>query len=317
MPTLPQRLHPGDTIGLIAPASAPPDPKSIDKAVAAVENMGFKVKLARNVRKRWGFLAGSDRDRAADVMQMFADRKVHGILCVRGGYGTARLLPLLDYSIVRNNPKVFNGYSDITALHCAFLKEAGLLTFHGPMATSDFIKDEYPRFSRQSFLNILTQPEPYGGIRRGYTGKTVSILRRGKISGRLIGGNLCILCTMIGTRFEPSFRNKILFFEDVDEEPFRVDRMLTHLLNLGLLQQVAGIAIGVNSNCDDPKAKTAKEYRQTQTDVFRDRLLPLKVPIVMGLPFGHIPHNATLPVGGRATLDAIKGDLILTSAAVK
>src|ERR1700734_3073666 len=114
MPTLPQRLHPGDTIGLVAPASAPPDPKSIDKAVTALEKLGFKVKLARNVRQRWGYLAGSDRDRAADLMQMFGDPKVHGILCVRGGYGTARILPLLDYRVVRKNPKVFCGYSDIT-----------------------------------------------------------------------------------------------------------------------------------------------------------------------------------------------------------
>src|SRR5208282_1343495 len=135
-----------------------------------------------------------------------------------------------------------------------------------------FIKDQYPQFSRESFLAMLTQPKPYGSIRRGYAGKTISILRRGKVSGQLIGGNLCILCTMIGTRFEPSFRNKILFFEDVDEEPFKVDRMLTQLLNVGLLQQVAGIAIGVNSNCADPKAKSAKEYRQTLEDVFRDRL---------------------------------------------
>jgi muramoyltetrapeptide carboxypeptidase len=317
MLTLPQRLHPGDTIGLIAPASAPPDPKSIDKAVTAIEKMGFQVKLARNVRKRWGFLAGSDRDRAADIMQMFADREVHGILCVRGGYGTARLLDLLDYRVVRKNPKIFAGYSDITALHCAFMQEANLLTFHSPMATSDFIKDRYPRFSYDSFLAMMTQPKPYGSIRRGYKDKTVSILRRGKVSGELIGGNICILCTMIGTRFQPSFRKKILFIEDIGEEPFKYDRMLTHLLNVGLLQQVAGVAVGINTDCADPKAKTAKEYRQTLEDVFRDRLLPLKVPVVIGLPFGHVPHNATLPVGGRATLDALNGDLILTSPAVK
>jgi muramoyltetrapeptide carboxypeptidase len=317
MPTLPQRLHPGDTIGLIAPASAPPNPKSIDEAVAALEKMGFKVKLAHNVRKRLGFLAGSDRDRAADLMQMFADPKVHGILCARGGYGTGRLLSLLDYRIVRKNPKVFAGYSDITALHCAFLNEASLLTFHAPMATSDFVKVELPQFSRQSFLDVLMHPRPFGGICNGYPKKTVSILRRGKVSGQLIGGNLAILCTMIGTRYEPSFRNRILFFEDVDEHPFRFDRMLTCLLNVGLLQQVAGIAIGVNTHCEDPRAKTAKEYRQTLADVFRDRLLPLKVPIVMGLPFGHTPYNATIPIGARATLDAEQGDLILTSAAVK
>src|SRR5882757_8856175 len=168
MLTLPQRLHPGDTIGLIAPASAPADPKAIDRSVAAMEQMGFKVKLARNVRKRWGFVAGPDRDRAADIMQMFTDRKVNGILCVRGGYGTARLLPLLDYSVVRDNPKVFAGYSDITSLHCAFLKVANLLTFHSPMPASDFIQESYPEFSRQSFLKMLMDPKPYGSVCQGY-----------------------------------------------------------------------------------------------------------------------------------------------------
>ncbi len=317
MLTLPQRLSPGDTIGLIAPASAPVDPKAIDHSVAAVEGMGFKVKLARNVRKRWGFLAGGDRERAADIMQMFADRKVDGILCVRGGYGTGRLLNLLDYSVVRKNPKVFAGYSDITALHSAFAKEANLLTFHSPMAASDFIKKPGSDFARKSFLAMVTQAQPYGSIQKGYKKKTVTILRRGKVSGELVGGNICLLANLIGTRFQLSFKNKILFFEDVDEEPFRYDRMITHLLNVGLLQQVAGIAIGQNTNCEDPKAKTVKEYRQPLMDVFRDRLLPLKVPIVAGLPFGHVPDNATIPVGGYATLDAIKGDLILTSAAVK
>lgn len=317
MLTLPQRLHTDDTIGLIAPASAPADPKAVDKCVGALEEMGFKAKLARNVHKRWGFLAGSDRDRAADIMQMFADRKVKGVLCVRGGYGTGRLLNLLDYSIVRKNPKVFAGYSDITALHCAFMNEANLLTFHSPMAASDFIKEPGSSFARKSFLAMVTQAEPYGSIRRGYKGKTVSILRRGKVSGQLIGGNICLLANLIGTRFFPDFRNKILFFEDVDEEPFRYDRMITHLLNVGALQQVAGIAIGQNTNCEDPKRKAMKEYRQTLMDVFRDRLLPLKIPIVAGLPFGHIPDNATIPVGCRATLDAIKGDLIIDSVALK
>jgi len=189
MLTLPQRLNPGDTVGLIAPASAPVDPQAIDKSLDALENLGFKPKLARNVRKRWGFVAGGDRDRAADIMQMFADRKVHGILCVRGGYGTGRLLNLLDYSVARKNPKVFAGYSDITALHCAFMKEANLLTFHSPMAASDFIKKPGSRFARKSFLAMVTQPQPYGSIRRGYKKETISILRRGKVSGQLIGGN--------------------------------------------------------------------------------------------------------------------------------
>ncbi len=317
MPTIPERLHPGDTIALIAPASAPPDPKVVDHSVAALEEMGFKVKLGRNVRKRWGFLAGKDRERAGDIMQMFTDRKVNGIICLRGGYGTPRLLPMLDYQTIRENPKVFIGFSDITALHCAFLKKSNLLSFHGPMTGSHFVKKEYPQFWRDSILKLVTEPTSFGSISNGYDGKTVSIIRRGTASGELIGGNLSLLCTLMGTPFQPSFSKKILFLEDLDETPYRMDRLLTHLLNAGVLQQVAGIAIGICENCVDPKAKTAGEYRQSLEDVMKERLLPLQVPVVFGLPFGHVPYNATIPVGGRATLDAVKGDLILTSPAVR
>lgn len=317
MPTLPQRLQPGDTLGILAPASAPPDPHNLDRAVAALEKLGFKIKLAPNVRKRWGYLAGGDRERASDLMRLFMDRKVNAILCVRGGYGTARLLPLLDYAVIRSHPKIFVGYSDITSLHCAFLKQADLVSFHGPMLNSDFVNDDMPKFTVSSFLRLLGEPVAYGSITQGYRRQTVETLRRGTARGQLIGGNLTLLCTTVGTRWQPEFKGSIFFLEDLGEEPYRMDRMLTHLLNAGLLQQVAGIAIGINKDCFDPKAKKAKEYRQTLEDVFRDRLLPLKVPIVMGLPFGHIPHNATLPVGGEVLLDANRGELVITQPAVR
>ena len=316
MPMLPNRLQPGDTLGIIAPASAPPDPKNLDRAVSVLEKLGYRIKLAPNVRKRWGFLAGSDRERASDLMRMFTDRKVNAIFCVRGGYGTARLLPLLDYAAIRANPKIFVGYSDITSLHCAFLKKAGLVSFHGPMLNSDFVNDDMPQSTVKSFFRLLSEPVAYGSIAQGYRRQTLETLRRGVARGPLIGGNLTILCTTIGTPWQPDFRGRILFLEDLSEEPYRMDRMLTYLLNAGVLQQVAGIAIGINKDCVDPKAKTAKEYRQTLEDVFRDRLLPLKVPVVMGLPFGHIPHNATLPVGGEVLLDAHRGELLITKAAV-
>ena len=161
------------------------------------------------------------------------------------------------------------------------------------------------------------QPSPPGSIRDGYKRKTIAILRRGIASGPLIGGNLSLLCATLGTPYQPPFKNCILFFEDLGEVPYRFDRMLTQLLNAGLLQQVAGIAIGINANCQDPKARNASEYRQTLEDVFQERLLPLGVPVVTGLPFGHIPLKATLPVGVRATLDAVAGDLTVDEPAVK
>lgn len=312
----PKRLHPGDTVALIAPASAPPDPKAIDRSIAVLEKLGFKVRLAAKVRKRHGYLAGHDRERAADLMKSFADRRVKAILCVRGGYGTARLLPRLNYQIIRANPKIFVGYSDITSLHCAFLTRANLVTFHGPMLNSDFIHRRLPEFTLESFLRTLTRAEPPGSICAGYKEKTVTILRGGMTRGPLLGGNLSLLCTVLGTPYLPRLKGSILFLEDIDEAPYRFDRMLTHLLNAGVLQQVAGIAIGLNANCEDPKAKKTKEYRQTLEEVLRERLLPLKVPIVSGLPFGHVPHNATLPIGVETVLDARRGDLRIDAPGV-
>jgi muramoyltetrapeptide carboxypeptidase len=317
MPTKPTHLSMGDVVGVIAPASAPADPKNIDRSLTRLEELGFKPKPARNLRKRWGFLAGSDRERAGDLMKMFADREVKAIFCLRGGYGTARLLPLLDYDLIRSHPKILIGYSDITSVHCALLTRANLVSFHGPMLNSDLIKKRVPGFTIRSLLATVTQPTPAGSICQGYTSSTVRVLRPGTASGRLIGGNISILCASVGTPYQPSFKGSILFFEDLDEVPYRFDRMLTHLLNAEILQQVAGVAIGINCRCEDPKPNTAKEYRQSLNDVLKERLAPLKVPVVSGLPFGHIPHNATVPIGVRATLDGSKGDLIITEPAVR
>ncbi len=303
-------------MGIIAPASAPPESRKVERAVALLKSLGFRIKLAPHVHQRLGYLAGNDRQRAGDLMRMFTDKKVDAILCVRGGYGTARLLPLLDYKLIRANPKIFVGYSDITSLHCAFLTQAGFVSFHGPMLNSDFAHADLPDFTLKSFLTTLA-----GGARRvdissGYGANTIKTLRPGIARGRLIGGNLALLGTLVGTPWQPPFRGSILFLEDVGEAPYRWDRMLTHLLNCGLLQQVAGIAIGLNADCEDPVAKKTKEYRQTLEEVLRERLLPLRIPIVIGLPFGHVPHNATLPVGVRAELDAKRATLRLLEAAV-
>jgi muramoyltetrapeptide carboxypeptidase len=315
MPTKPARLKNGDTLGVVAPASAPANPKNIDLALAALERLGFKARPATNLRKRWGFLAGTDRERADDLMEAFGDNTINGIICLRGGYGTARLLPLLDYETIQLNPKIFIGYSDITSLHCALLAKANLVSFHGPMLNSDLLKENIPAFTIQSFLRTLMQPAPSGSVCQGYR-KTIKILAPGIASGCLVGGNLSILCASLATPYQPSFKDAILFLEDLDEEPYRFDRMLTQLLNAGLLQQVAGVAVGINKNCKDPKAKRSTEYRQTLEDVLTERLFPLKKPVVTGLPFGHVRHNATVPVGVRVTLDGEKGDLWICEPAV-
>ncbi len=370
MPPLlkPARLEPGQTIGVCCPASAPPDPDAIDRPLAVLAGLGYQNRLAPHARDRHGFLAGSDRDRAGDLMRLFRDRRVDAIFCVRGGYGCTRLLDRLDYPVMRAHPKILLGYSDITALHCALLKKAGLVSFHGPVLNSDFLRDPLNQFTLASLWRTLTLAKPAGSLGgalhplaraprecaeasgartflsasaapevpeadknvraplggcpaklpeppSGQGGPTS--LSSGCATGRLVGGNLSLLCALVGTPWLPSLRGRILFFEDVDEAPYRLDRMLTHLLSAGALRGVAGIAIGTNVACDDPKRDQFQEYRQTATDVLRERLVPLGVPIVCGLPFGHQAVNATLPVGVRAELDARRGDLRILESAVR
>lgn len=306
----------GDTVGIIAPASPPPDPLAVDRAVAALEKFGFKPKLAPHVRARHGFLAGNDQERLADLMAMFTDPTVKAMICLRGGYGAARLLPLIDYDIIRRHPKILAGYSDITSLHSVLQKEAQLISFHSPMLNGALAAPDLPEFTRAAFLRTLTEAKPAGSICQGYDKKGVTTVRRGTAEGPLIGGNLSVLCASLGTPYAPSFAGRILFLEDVGERPYRLDRMLTHLWNAGILAQVAGVAIGVNADCEEPKEPPAKEYRQTAADVIAERLSSLSVPVVTGLPFGHVELNATLPVGAQALLDGDNGDLIITESAV-
>jgi muramoyltetrapeptide carboxypeptidase len=313
----PERLCLGDTVGLIAPASPPPDPKAIDRAAEALEQYGFKPKLAKNVRERHGFLAGSDRERATDFMAMFTDKKVKAVVCLRGGYGCYRILDRLDYAAIRRNPKIFCGYSDITALHSLLATKCGLISFHAPMWNGALADPRVPAFTKNSFVKTVTEAKAPGSIRAGYNGKTISILRGGIAEGRLIGGNLSLICASLGTPFAPSFKNKILFFEDISERPGRVDRMLTHLWHAGVFAQVAGIAVGVNQDCEEPCEKTLREFQQSSADVVRERLAALRVPVVIGLPFGHMDLNATIPVNAKARLDGRRGDLIITEAAVR
>ena len=313
----PERLCFGDTIGIVAPASAPPDPKAVDRAAAALERFGFKPKLAKNVRARLGFLAGTDRERAADLMAMFADKKVKAIICLRGGYGASRILERLDYDVIRRHPKILSGYSDITSLHFALAQKVNLISIHAPMLNGALADPKVPEFTKKSFFRTVMEARPSGSICDGYEGKTVSILRGGMAEGRLIGGNLSLICASLGTPFAPSFKGKILFFEDVSERPYRFDRLLTQLLNAGIFSQVAGVAVGVNHDCDEKKKNPAAEYEQSAADVIRERLSTLRVPVVTGLPFGHVDLNATIPCGARVLLDGKKGDLIITEAAVK
>lgn len=313
--TKPKRLKVGDTIGIIAPGGYITQ-DDLDKSIVNIEKLGLKPYFTENVLNRNGYLGGTDIHRSDDVNHMFNNDKVDGIICARGGYGCNRILPMLDYNAIKANPKVLVGYSDITALHNAIYAKTGLATFHGPVATSTFND-----FSMNNFINVVMEPKDKyvfhhsddyknGGDYEIYT------IREGKAVGELIGGNLRIIATLPGTPYDVDFKDKILFLEEIDEKPYRIDRMLTELLLAGKLQQVAGIALGVFTKCDQKVGSQKGELTFSLKEVLFDRLYDLGVPVIYGLSFGHIENKYTLPFGIKAKLDVMAQTITLEEPAV-
>ncbi len=305
----PQRLCEGDTIGLIAPAGNITDVR-VQKAVANIQSLGFKVKMGRHILDKYGYLAGSELRRVEDIHAMFSDPEVRGIWCVRGGYGVTRLLHLLDYKLIKKNPKPLIGYSDITALHQAIFVKTGLVGFHGQIAAAD-----WSDYTIQHLKNVLMHPSPEYTIAlmaESESGYTTEIINQGVAEGRLMGGNLSLLASLTGTDYEWWLRDSLVFMEDIEEKPYRIDRMLTQLLAAGELQKAKGIALGVFHKCEPD----ANEDSFSLMEVLRDRLGSLNVPIVYGLSFGHIKHQCLLPVGIQARLDTQNRTLTLLEAAV-
>ena len=312
----PPRLEPGDTIGLIAPAGPVRSRDAVQRAIRRLEQLGFRVLTARHLFQSRGYLAGSDGQRLADLHHFFRHPRLKAILCARGGYGSARLIPHLDFDLVRAHPKIFVGYSDLTALHAALHTRTGLVTFHGPMAGPDLGQPDLPEFTLQSLLRILTQPRAPGSILEPTQRSELRTLRKGRACGPLLPANLTLLVSTLGTPYRPDFRGRILCLEEVGEPPYRIDRMLTQLLHAGLLDQVAGIAIGHCERCSaDPSRKT-KPVDAHLEETWAECLRPLRKPVLLGLPFGHTRFNATLPWGVRAELDASGGDLQILEPAV-
>jgi len=306
----PKALKFGDTIGVIAPASPTTD-KNIKKVEKTLSDMGFKVKMGKSVYERHGYLAGRDEVRASDVNSMFEDDEVDGIICIRGGYGTPRILDLIDFEIIKNNPKVFVGYSDITALHIAFNQVAGLVTFHGPMASSDMI-NVFSSFSKEHLFKAIMNAEPIGRISNP-EGEEIVTIHGGIVEGTIIGGNLSLIADTIGTPYEIDVKGKILFIEEIEEEPYRIDRMLNQLRLSGKLDDAVGIILGDFKKCDAKEPDKSLTLEEVIDDYFR----PLNKPIVYNLQAGHCEPMVTIPFGIKARLDADKKELIFLENAVE
>jgi muramoyltetrapeptide carboxypeptidase len=308
----PKRLSPGDTIGVIAPAS--PGDSAVNAAgIKWLEEQGFKVQLGATVDQTLGYFSGSDALRAADINAMFASPEIDGIICLRGGYGTMRLLELLDYPNIRSHPKVFVGYSDITALHTSIGQHTGLVTFHGPMVSSDMGKG-LSDYTWDYFSRSITTTRPLGPIVNPPLSPPPIFLVPGLTQGYLTGGNLSLIVSTLGTPYEIDTRGKILCLEEVSEAPYRIDRMLTQLRLAGKLQDAAGIIFAVCTDCeaddDDPPTFTLEE-------VLQDRLGDLNKPVLYHLHFGHTADKATLPLGVMAVLgNQAKGLEIIETATI-
>jgi len=312
----PPRLKAGDTIGLITPGSFINEDE-LTESIKNLEDLGFKAVYTDNVTARYGYLGGKDEVRAQDVNLMFSRKDVQGIVCTRGGYGCSRILPLLDYNMIMNNPKVLVGYSDITSLLYGITAKTNMVTFHGPVGISTFNE-----FSLFYFKNTLM--DPAGSLKFWNArdekpddkSRQVVPIRGGRARGRLAGGNLSIVVSLIGTPYDINTDGKIVFLEEVGEEPYRVDRMLTQMIEAGKFDKAAGIALGVFEKCEAKEDDPSFPKSLALQEVLMDRLYKLNIPVIYGLSFGHITNKFTLPLGVMAELDVDNQNLTLLEPAV-
>lgn len=315
-PTLkPPRLKPGDTIGLVCPAAPAYNKQTVQVIVESMQALGFKIKFGKHVWDRYGYLAGKDADRAADLNDFFADSSVQGIVCVHGGWGCARLLPLLDYDTIRKNPKVIIGYSDITALLLGIYSQTGLVTFHGPEGAAS-----WNGFTVNYFRKVLMDAEAVfyenpkiAGDNLTQVADRIDTLGSGKARGKLLGGNLTVLSHMLGSAYVPDWKDSLFFCEDVDEAPYRMDRMVTQLKLCGILDEINGFIFG---KCTDCEPGNGSYGSLTLEDVWNDHVRPLKKPAYSGAMIGHIRQKFTIPVGLEAEIDADAGTIRFLESAV-
>jgi muramoyltetrapeptide carboxypeptidase len=315
VPIKPPALGPGATLGVVAPASPLYNRGDILRATAVLEGLGFQLELGPHIRDRHGYLAGDDAARAADLLSVWCDPAVDGVICLRGGYGSARIVDHLDMQALAARPKVFVGFSDITTLHLALGQRANLVTFYGPML-STFASPKLSDYTRDGFLRAVCQTEPIGQLQPNPDDPWVETITGGVAEGELAGGCLSLLAGALGTRTAPVWRDKIVFLEDVEEEPWSIDAKLVQLLRAGAFEGVAGLVIAEHAGVRPRDYRPAFPSTLSFEDVIDELLRPLGVPTLYNLPLGHGTHLATLPLGVRARLDADAGRLEMLEAGV-
>ena len=312
---LPPRLVPGNRIALVAPAGPLLDKDDLARSEALCRALGYEPVLGKSAYARHGYMAGTDDERLADLNGALADPSINGIWCIRGGYGSIRLLDQLNYSAMASRPKALIGFSDISALLNAVTRLTGVVTFHGPVARAGM-----PAFNRWHFDRVLTSPEPAGRLGRIPQPPDTLVPREDRIvtlcggvaEGHLAGGNLTLIQCLIGTPYFPDLAGAILFLEDVGEDLYRVDRMLAHLRLVGALRRLSGVLVGRFTRLNRSGGDGALGYDEVLAQYFE----PLGIPVAYGFPVGHIDTQWTLPLGIRARLDADAGEVELLEPAV-
>lgn len=306
---LPPGLKKGDTIGIISPSATLFEEMPFQFAREAVQALGFKVKMGQHVGNRYGHLAGTDQERADDLNRMFADPSVQGIICLRGGSGAARILDLINYDQIRTHPKVFMGYSDITAIHMAIYSQTGLVTFHGPMASST-----WPSYNATQFRSLFLERQLPVWKNQQSKGDDLVIrtnrirtIHGGEAAGELLGGNLSVLTGIAGSPYFPDFSGKIMFLEEVGEKLYRIDRMMSQLQLCGALENLAGFIFGHCTECNPGEGYGAL----TLDEILDHYIRPLGIPAYSGAMIGHISRQFILPVGGRVRMNAAAGSISL------
>ncbi|WP_002149587.1 S66 peptidase family protein [Bacillus cereus] len=295
----PNALQKGDTVMIIAP-SGPPTLENVLKGVNVLQEMGLFVIIGKSVYEKYGYLAGSDQVRLDDIHEAFTNTEVKAVFCVRGGYGSARLLPYIQYELIQRNPKIFWGYSDITALHTAFSRYAELVTFHGPMIEE--LGKGTDSLSLSSFNQLF---HPYSSIL--YASECIVPSSACTATGTLVGGNLAVLTSVIGSPYEISTANTLLLLEDIGEEPYRIDRMLNQLLLSGKFNECNGV---IFSSCHDCNPSKPSQSLQT---ILYEYFMPYDIPVLFGLPIGHISPNIGIPLGATATINTNNKTLSISS----
>ncbi|UJP63590.1 S66 peptidase family protein [Mongoliitalea daihaiensis] len=307
---LPKPIPAGGTIGIVSPSAATADRMQFQFAKETFEELGYQVVLGKHVKSRRGHLAGTDQDRADDLNDMFRNSAIDAIVCIRGGSGAARILPLLDYQMIQQNPKPLLGYSDVTALHAALYSQTGLISFHGPNGTGSWNSFNVKQFE-SIFVNKILHDfanEQVKGDDLIVKNNRTSTIYSGVVKGRILGGNLTVLSSLSGTSYYPDFSDAILFVEDIGEDPYKIDRMMSTLRLNGTLSKIKGFIFGQCTDCNPSGGFGSL----TLDELWEDYILPLEIPAYKGAMIGHIPKQFIIPHGAIVTMDADKGSFQLT-----